>query len=174
MFERITEDTFDEIFSLLEEAFPVTELRIKEDQKRLLQEENYLLYGVRKDGDFAAVFATWEIDDFLYIEHFAVKKELRTNGYGGFLLDTFLKEKEKQTVLEVELPQDELARRRIGFYERHGLVYNAYPYLQPPLRKGNELLPLRFMTYPAEIDEKTFERYKKQMYRIVYRYEGEK
>ena len=173
MFERITEDTFDEIFPLLEEAFPETELRIKEDQKKLLQEERYLLYGVRKDGDFAAVFATWEIDDFLYIEHFAVKKELRNNGYGGQFLDAFLKEKGKPMVLEVELPQDELTRRRIGFYERHGLVYNTYPYLQPPLREGNELLPLRFMTYPEKTDEKTFERYKKQMYRIVYRYEGE-
>ena len=31
MFERITEKTFDEIFPLLESAFPVTELRVKED-----------------------------------------------------------------------------------------------------------------------------------------------
>ena len=75
MFERITEHTFDEIFSLLEAAFPVTELRIREDQRKLLQEEQYRLYGVRKGGGFAAVFATWEIDDFLYIEHFAVKEE---------------------------------------------------------------------------------------------------
>ena len=50
MFERITKETFDEIFPLLEEAFPVTELRVKEDQKSLLGEEYYRLYGVRKDG----------------------------------------------------------------------------------------------------------------------------
>ena len=76
-------------------------------------------------------------------------------------------------VLEVEVPEDELTCRRVGFYERHGLVYNEYPYLQPPLRKGNDLLPLRFMTYPASIDEETYERYKKQMYKFVYKYEGE-
>ena len=80
MFERITEETFDEIFPLLEAAFPVTELRIREDQRNLLQEEYYRLYGVRKDGVFAAVFATWEIEDFLYIEHFAVKEEFRNGG----------------------------------------------------------------------------------------------
>ena len=69
MFERITEETFDEIFPLLESAFPVTELRVREEQKKLLQEPCYRLYGVRKDGVFGAVFAAWEIDDFLYIEH---------------------------------------------------------------------------------------------------------
>ena len=55
MFERITEETFDEIFPLLEAAFPVTELRIKADQRKLLAEAEYRLYGVRKDGNFAAV-----------------------------------------------------------------------------------------------------------------------
>lgn len=48
MFERITEKTFDEIFPLLESAFPVTELRVKEDQRALLGEPCYRLYGVRR------------------------------------------------------------------------------------------------------------------------------
>ncbi|MBR3992582.1 MAG: GNAT family N-acetyltransferase [Anaerotignum sp.] len=173
MFERITEKTFDEIFPLMEAAFPVTELREKEDQRRLLQEECYRLYGVRKGGVFAAVFATWEIEDFLYIEHFAVKEEYRNGGYGGKLLDRLLEEKGRPMVLEVEVPEDEMTCRRVGFYERHGLVYNDYPYLQPPMRKGQDMLPLRFMTKPTAVDKKTYERYKKQIYRIVYKYEGE-
>ena len=90
MFERITEKTFDEIFPLLESAFPVTELRVKEDQRALLKEPCYRLYGVRREGVFAATFATWEIEDFLYIEHFAVKEEYRNGGYGGMLLDALL------------------------------------------------------------------------------------
>ena len=171
MFERITKKTFDEIFPLLEQAFPVTELREKERQRAMLEEEHYRLYGVRKDGVFAAVFATWEIEDFLYIEHFAVREDCRNGGWGGQLLDALLEEKGRAMVLEVEEPEDELTRRRIGFYERHGLVYNDYPYLQPPMREGQEMLPLRLMTKPAAIDEKTYERYKKQIYKIVYKFE---
>lgn len=173
MFERITEESFDEIFPLLEAAFPITELRLKEDQRRLLKEDAYRLYGVKKSGVFAAVFAAWEIDDFLYIEHFAVAEALRGNGFGGGLLDAFLEEKGKPVVLEVELPEDTVTRRRIAFYERHGLVYNTYPYLQPPMRKGQDMLPLRFMTKPGAIDLETYERYRKKIYRIVYKYEGE-
>ena len=47
MFERITEKTFDEIFPLLESAFPVTELRMKDDELALLKEPCDLRYGVR-------------------------------------------------------------------------------------------------------------------------------
>lgn len=172
MFERITEKTFDEIFPLLEAAFPVTELRVKEEQRKLLQKVCYKLYGVRKENAFAAVFATWEIDDFLYIEHFAVREDCRNGGFGGKLLEELLEQKGKPMVLEVEVPEDELTKRRVGFYMRHGLVYNDYPYLQPPLRKGNALLPLRFMTKPGAIDGETYERYKKRMYEVVYEYEG--
>ena len=76
-------------------------------------------------------------------------------------------------LLEVELPEDALTRRRIGFYERHGLVFNSYPYLQPPMRKGQGVLPLRLMTKPAAIDAKTYQRYKKRIHSIVYKYEGD-
>lgn len=173
MFEKITEETFDAIFPLLESAFPVTELRTKEDQKALLKEERYFLYGVKKDGSFAAVFATWKLDEFLYIEHFAVKETERNNGYGGFVLDRFLEGQNRAVVLEVEEPKDALTKRRIAFYERHGLVYNEHFYLQPPLRKGNALLPLKLMTKPAPIDQATFERYRKRIYAAVYKYTGE-
>ena len=170
MFERITEETFDEIFPLLENAFPVTELRTKEDQRALLQEAAYVLYGVRKNDAFAAAFATWEIDDFLFIEHFAVQEEERNNGYGSMLLDALMREMGRPVVLEVEEPTDTLTRRRIAFYERHGLVYNMYFYLQPPLRRENALLPLKLMTKPGGINEETFLQYRKRLYEVVYKY----
>ncbi len=174
MFERITKETFDAVFPLLEASFPVTELRIKEDQRRLLEEERYRLYGVpMEDGSFGAVFAVWEIDDFLYIEHFAVKADCRNSGFGGNLLEKLLEWKDRPTVLEVEVPEDEMTCRRIHFYERHGLFYNEYPYLQPPMRKGQGMLPLRLMTRPSAIDEETYRQYRKRIYSIVYKYEGE-
>ena len=46
MFERITEKTFDEIFPLLESAFPVTELRMKEEPARTA--ERAMLSALRR------------------------------------------------------------------------------------------------------------------------------
>lgn len=173
MLQRITEESFDEIFPLLETAFPVTELRTKENQRALLQRPCYRLYGVNMQQVYTAVIAVWEIEDFLYIEHFAVGEKWRNHGFGGKLLDAFLTEYHRPAVLEVEVPEDALTRRRIAFYQRHGFCYNAYPYLQPPMRKGQGMLPLRLMTRPGTIDEATYERYREQIYKIVYQYKGE-
>lgn len=171
MFQRITEETFGTVYPLLEAAFPVTELREQERQKALLREPCYRLFGVPGGDGMRAVFAVWEIEDFLYIEHFAVREDCRNGGFGGQLLDRLLAEAGKPAVLEVEVPEDGLTKRRIGFYERHGFVYNTYPYLQPPMREGQGMLPLMLMTNPSAIDEKTYGRYKTLIHRIVYHYE---
>ena len=102
---------------------------------------------------------------FKTLKKFAAALEVST--------DALLAEKKRPMVLEVELPEDALTRRRIGVYERHGLVFNSYPYLQPPMRKGQGVLPLRLMTKPAAIDAKTYQRYKKRIHSIVYKYEGD-
>lgn len=171
MFQRMTEETFDEVYPLLQSAFPVTELREKERQRALLREPFYRLYGVAGQTGMQAVFAVWEIEDFLYIEHFAVREDCRNTGWGGRLLDRLIAEKDRPVVLEVEVPEDALTRRRVAFYERHGFVYNSYPYLQPPMRKGQGMLPLMLMTHPSAIDERTYERYKALIHKIVYHYE---
>ena len=89
------------------------------------------------------------------------------------MLDLFVEWNGKNVVLEVELPEDALTRRRIGFYERHGFVWNDYPYMQPPMRKGQEPLPLRLMTKPTALDVETYERYRSAIHQNVYRYTKE-
>mgnify|MGYP000774958686 FL=1 len=53
----------------------------------------------------------------------------------------------KRACLEAELPETELAARRIGFYERHGFTVNAdYAYFQPGLAPGGDPLPMHLLT----------------------------
>ena len=176
MFERIlTKEDFEKVYPILAQSFPETEVRSKEDQLALIENEKYHMYAIEdEDGTVGGVIAAWELaDDFLYIEHFATLPEKRNHGFGGKMLDLFLHWKGKNVVLEVEVPEDTLTRRRIGFYERHGFVWNDYPYMQPPMRKGQEPLPLRLMTKPAEISLETYERYRSAIHCNVYRYTKE-
>lgn len=173
MFQRIkTKADFEEIFPILEEAFPVTELREKEEQEALLKEKSYGLYGVQNEaGKFCAVVAAWDLaEDITFIEHFAVEKNSRNGGIGGKILDAFTDWCGKNVVLEVELPEDDLKKRRIDFYKRHGFVWNDYFYLQRPLRKEQTPMPLRLMTKPMPLDEENFTRYKTCIYHMVYQY----
>ena len=158
MFERVlTKDDFEKVYPILAQSFPETEVRAKEDQLALIENECYHLYAIKDEEEkTGGVIAAWELsDDFLYIEHFATLPEKRNH------------------VLEVELPEDALTQRRIGFYERHGFVWNDYPYMQPPMRKGQEPLPLRLMTKPTALDVETYERYRSAIHQNVYRYTKE-
>ena len=73
------------------------------------------------------------------------------------MLDALLARFDKPACLEAELPETELAARRIGFYERHGFTVNAdYPYFQPTLTPGGSPIPLHLLTTggartPAEL-----------------------
>jgi len=174
MLERITKDTFDEIYPIFEEAFPVEELREKERQKALLDRPQYQLYGIRNEwGILQGAMAMWDFKDFIYIEHFAIKPAYRNGGFGGKKLKEIMPWAGRPVVLEVEVPKDEMTKRRIGFYERHGFFFNDYPYLQPPMRMGQKMLPLRFMTMPEKISKDVYERYKRMIHRIVYNFEEE-
>ena len=67
-------------------------------------------------------------------------------GLGSKMLKETAKLFEKPLCLEVEPPTTDIARRRIRFYERNGMCFNDYEYVQPPLSEGQNSLPLKIMT----------------------------
>lgn len=71
-------------------------------------------------------------------------------------------------VLEVEIPAEEMSKRRIGFYERLGYVLDDHVYYQPPYRRGEEFLEMRLMTYGDINLQQSFEEVKNCIYRDVY------
>ena len=184
MLQRINETDFPEIYRIMQASFSDDEYRPYDEQLALFEEPEYRIYympaigmervGNHSIGNFtmhaAGFLAVWEFESFTYIEHFAVDPVLRNSGTGSAMLQELVRKYQKQICLEVELPEDELTRRRIGFYERNGFVFNEYPYIQPPISKGKSPVPLRIMTYGEAITRETFEAMKNVLYRSVYKY----
>ena len=183
MLQRINENNFPEIYRIMQASFPDDEYRPYEEQLALFKEPEYRIYytmaagqkGADDNSDAystmqaAGFLAVWEFENFTYIEHFAVDPALRNSGTGSAMLQELVKQYQKPICLEVELPEDELTRRRIGFYERNGFVFNEYPYIQPPISKGKSPVPLRIMTYGSAIPRETFEEMREVLYRRVYK-----
>ena len=71
-------------------------------------------------------------------------------------------------ILEVERPEDEMSRRRIGFYERCGFTLCKQDYLQPPYRKGGEAVPLYLMFIHTESIDGQYTQIRDEIYREVY------
>ena len=71
-------------------------------------------------------------------------------------------------VLEVELPDTDIARRRIAFYERIGFVLCEKHYLQPPYNEGFPAVPLRLMEYGGQLTKTDFDQVAHTLHRVVY------
>ena len=72
-------------------------------------------------------------------------------------------------MMEVELPETEMAARRIGFYERNGFVMNPFEYMQPAMGEDRHAIPLRIMSYPKRLLADEFETMRDVLYCHVYR-----
>ena len=171
MIERLTEADFDQMFSLMERSFPEDERRDYNGQRELLAEPAYNLYAKRSPEDAAlqAFLALWELGDMVYIEHFAVDPDCRNGGLGGKILQKVIEDTDMRICLEVELPETEMAARRIGFYERNGFVMNPFEYMQPAMGEDRHAIPLRIMSYPKRLLADEFETMRDVLYCHVYR-----
>lgn len=169
---NISTGDFNSFYKLMCEAFPPIERRHLENQRKLLQNDFYKIVGYKEDNNVIAFIASWEFENFNFIEHFAVDSSYRGNGIGSKILKQYLNNHNNKPIfLEVEYPKDDYSKRRIEFYKRLGFSLNNYEYVQPPLEEGNELLPLKIMSYPKEFNNKQLNQFKNNVYKYVYKYE---
>ena len=113
-------------------------------------------------------FTYWDFDTFYYAEHFAIDPTLRNGGYGKQVLNLLCDSLPRPIVLEVEMPKEEMSKRRIGFYQRQGFILWQHDYQQPPYKPGDSYLPMLLMVYGDLDCEKDFEAIKRRIYREVY------
>ena len=162
---KIETSEFDSIYAHLEKNFIQDERRDLAEAKALLENPDFTVYHT-VDGEKNVGFVTvWSFDGFDFIEHFVTYEAYRNQGYGTKVIE-LLKSGGKALVLEVELPNDDIQKRRIAFYERCGFVIIPRPYVQPPYRQGKSGVPMVLLSCPCAIED--FENTVKQIYQKVY------
>ncbi len=129
-------------------AFPEVERRSPEAWAEYCEsKDDFAVYAIFDNASFCGFVSLWSFSNFTYVEHFAILPEWRGRGLGEQVVrEVVRRSSPRPVVLEVEPPADTLTRRRVGFYERSGLVLSDLPYMQPPYREGDAPLPLCLMT----------------------------
>ncbi len=169
MLKRLSKSDFDGIYKILNESFPVDEKRPYEKQRKLLDDPIYAVYGITDGENVNAIAAVYQLEDAIFLEHLAVSAEYRNGGLGALMLSE-LCALGHTVCLEVELPSTEIAKRRIGFYERNGFYYNDYHYIQPALADGQNPIELRIMTSGRALNESEFIKLRDMIYVKAYKY----
>ncbi len=160
--------------TLYESAFPLAERRSTSLWLALpCAEPDFHIDGICLGLRCVGFVAYWLFDGFAYVEHFAVDGSCRGQGVGGKCL-AFLRDRVggRPVVLEVELPETAIARRRIAFYERHGYALLPTAYMQPPYREGGECLPMKLMCSDAHFGRARSEEIVVTLRRRVYGVKG--
>ncbi len=164
---------FDEMYDIMQKSFPTEEYRPKDEQFALFSNPRFSVFAFYDEAKLCGFLSAWDFEEFAYFEHFAVLPELRGGGLGKELLAVAVYEcslhGKRAICLEVDLPETQIALRRIAFYERNGFYLNDYEYLQPPISGGRNPVPLKIMTTGGKISEQTFKDIRAVLYKEVYR-----
>lgn len=154
------------------DSFPADERREFSVVKSLLDSPDtaFRIIAAMDGNDFVGFFGYWEWDDMRYIEHFAVDPQKRGGGIGQKMLADFAALAPTPIILEVEHPFNDMAARRIGFYQRCGyILHDNIKYIQPPYDPSKQPLELYLMT-KGEIklteDSELIKRIKKEVYGV--------
>lgn len=158
---------------IYENSFPPDERRDFGAMIDLIETQTKFTVALIEKGDQAVGFITyWKWPDFIYIEHFAIDQDSRSNGLGTQILNRFIEQTDQPIVLEVELPENDLCKKRISFYERIGFtLHPEHHYIQPPYSKDKQPMELLLMTYGLNTFEtQQFENVRHKLYTDVYQY----
>ena len=166
----LSDELFSEIFDILEYSFPENERRDFDAQLEKSKCPEFRTMTLSENGKLRGFLNLWELSDFVYLEHFAVDKNIRGKGLGSELIRQLCAICTGKTiVLEAEPPElNEFSSRRIEFYRRLGFHTNPFPYKQPPYRAGGEPVELVIMSRPLPLSEGDFGDKIREIYRKVY------
>ena len=93
---------------------------------------------------------------------------MRNHGIGTEFLQNYLANLDKKIIIEVERPTTVIAKRRINFYKRLGLVINDFDYIQPSYHGDENGVPMYILTYKEKLTEEEYNKYNAIIRKEVY------
>jgi len=166
--------TGDPAYPFVEQLFVAA---FPEDERRDLPAQRYNVDHnpachcmlAEDEGMPVGFFTYWDFGRYCYGEHFATDPALRNHGYGSKILPAVLAHIGKPLVIEVEMPDNELSIRRIGFYQRNGMhLWKRCDYIQPSYRPNGNALPMLLMSSEGLNPATDFAEVVRTIHREVY------
>ena len=168
-FKNISDNHFKKAWKIYEDAFPIEERRLLNQQINVMKESNYHFDIMIDKNELIGILLWWDFETLRHIEYFATSTKHRNKGFGKQILENFMNDNDKPILLEVELPYSTINKRRIKFYERIGYKLNQHYYEVPPFIEGNNPLQLLLMSYPTFLTEKDVEQFTQICHPIIFK-----
>jgi GNAT superfamily N-acetyltransferase len=156
--------------TLYEEAFPPDERRDWNRLVELLYNPYFNFIGIYNEQKVVGFYTIWNLGEFNFMEHFAIRDAERGKGFGTQVLQQILSTISILLILEVELSNTHLGLKRIEFYERMNFLLSEVVYYQPPYAAGKNKVRMQIMSNPERIQTDDFADIQNRIYEVVYQY----
>ncbi|CAJ1825815.1 GNAT family N-acetyltransferase [Aeromonas veronii] len=155
------------VWQIYGESFPRYEQRQSQHQPQKMRDPRYHCQIFYQDGLLLGFIFWWACGEQVYIEHLAINPALRGRNYGSRLLAEFCERAGKTVILEIDPPEDEIAIRRLRFYQGLGFCLNDYAHLHPPYHSDYQGHALRVLSYPRLLEEEAYQRFNSMLVETV-------
>ena len=141
-----TDTAWEVLLPLYKTAFPIEERRNDEDLLYTVAHcPEMVCNAIYVQQQVVGMSIYWNLDGFVYLEHFMILPEYRNQGIGAWVLQQLANSTTLPRILEVEPASDALTQRRVAMYERNGYGVVCTDYYQESYRKGEQGIPLWLM-----------------------------
>jgi ribosomal protein S18 acetylase RimI-like enzyme len=158
---RITDPygkTWEKAMEIYESSFPVEEKRPYEKHLQLVRgNDSYHFYAATEGEMLIGIVILWKLEGFIYLDYLATLSNARNKGYGKRIVEQVKEIFNEPIILEVELPDNDLSQRRIGFYTRLGFHLLNFHYFMPKYNNPKEKFPMLLMSFPYAIEQVDYE-----------------
>lgn len=163
-------DDLDVVYNMLKLNFPPHELHPRPKIAAAIQSKYFIADLLLYKSKPVLLTCRWDLPYCEFWEYLAVHPDFHNQGIGSkFMRDYFQRRtSEKPCLLEVELPQSELALRRINFYKRLGFIVQKYEYWQPEINPGHGAVPFKLMAYGRSLPYAEYETCVLEMMQMAY------
>jgi GNAT superfamily N-acetyltransferase len=163
---------WEQVWRLYSDSFPEYERRGINSHLQATDDPAYFTEIALDNGNLTAILFYWRYNSsYIYLEHLAVRPEMRGQHIGSRLLGQFLRRNnESKIILEIDPPIDEISEKRLEFYNRAGFSMNNYAYTHPSYSKNGKVHELKLLSAPGHISPEEFEEFTKFMNDKVLRY----
>ncbi len=162
---------WEQVWRLYIDSFPEWERRRISSHSRASEDNNFHTYIAIENGNLLGLLFYWEYKSTIYVEHLAVNPLMRGKNIGSQILKDLIEENPNYTfILEIDPPIDDISIRRKIFYERIGFRANDFDYFHPSYSKNGKPHELKIMSYPNNLSDEQFEKFKEYMANRVMKY----
>jgi len=166
---NVYDPMFSRLYNLYTASFPHPERRSWDGlMHELIYEKRFFCNALLQENEFVGFLNYWKFEKFYYIEHFAVQEKMRGNHIGSKAIEMLKQQSKVPIVFEVELPVDELTKKRVHFYERLGFTLLVQEYAQPAYIDDETQVPMKLMCNDKTFGNENFKSIKDTLYNDVY------